>query len=265
MEGDGMTVDIEVLAVVPARGGSKTIPRKNILPFAGHPLIAYSIEAGLRSKLIDRVLVSTDDQEIAAVAEDYGADVPYLRPKQYARDDTPDFPVFKHALDWLEEHEGYRPQIVVQLRPTSPVRKVHHIDQAVLRLLKHPEADAVRTVCEPFQNPYKMWMISPEGYLEPLLTSEFDEPYNMPRQALPDVYWQTGYVDAAWADTILTKNSMTGDRILPLVVEPEDLVDIDTLADWARAEERLLSGEITWDELGFFLKRPPSEDKKDYD
>jgi N-acylneuraminate cytidylyltransferase len=247
-----MTVKNEVMALIPARGGSKTIPRKNILPFVGNPLISYSIAAGLKSEFVNRVLVSTDDQEIAAVAEDYGADVPFLRPKEYAQDCTPDFPVFKHALDWLAEHENYHPQIVVQLRPTSPVRKVHHIDQAVLRLLKHPEADAVRTVCKPFQNPYKMWRISPEGYLEPLLASEFDEPYNMPRQALPEVYWQTGYVDAAWSDTILTKNSMTGDRILPLVVEPEDLVDIDTLADWTRAEEMLLTGEISWDDLGFY-------------
>lgn len=257
-----MNLDIEVLAVIPARGGSKTIPRKNILPFAGYPLIAYSIEAGLRSQLVDRVLVSTDDQEIAGVAEEYGADVPFLRPEKYARDDTPDFPVFKHTLEWLAEHENYQPQIVVQLRPTSPVRRTHHIDQAVLRLVKHPEADAVRTVCEPFQNPYKMWKISPEGYLEPLLSTEFDEPYNLPRQALPDVYWQTGYVDAAWADTILRKGSMTGDRILPLVVEPEDLVDIDTLADWHRAEQMLLSGEITWEELGFSLKGSPQEEEE---
>lgn len=248
-----MRQKMEVLALIPARGGSKTIPRKNILPFAGHPLIAYSIQAGLSSRLVTRVLVSTDDQEIAEVSRDYGAEVPFIRPEKHARDHTPDLPVFQHALTWLEQEENYRPEIVVQLRPTSPLRKVRHIDQAVMRLVKHPEADAVRTVCVPFQNPYKMWVISPEGYLEPLLDSDFEEPYNMPRQALPDVYWQTGYVDAAWADTILEKDSMTGDRILPLVVDPDDLVDIDTREDWRRAEQLVETNKLTWGDLGFSL------------
>ena len=250
-----MVRETEVIAIIPARGGSKTIPRKNILPFAGHPLIAYSIQAGLASQMINRVIVSTDDSEIAQVAGEYGAEVPFTRPAEYAQDHTPDFPVFDHALSWLEENEGYRPDLAVQLRPTSPLRRVHHIDQAVMRLIKHPEADAVRTVCVPFQNPYKMWTISPEGYLEPLLETEFEEPYNMPRQALPDVYWQTGYVDAAWADTITRKKSMTGDRILPLVIEPEDLIDIDTRADWKRAEALLEESQITWNDLGFSLEK----------
>jgi N-acylneuraminate cytidylyltransferase len=109
---------------------------------------------------------------------------------------------------------------------------VWHIDEAVRRLVERPEADAVRTVCIPFQNPFKMWTIGADGIMQPLMQTEFEEPYNMPRQALPEVYWQTGYVDAAWADTILKKDSMTGDRILPLVIDPGDWVDIDSPSDW---------------------------------
>lgn len=243
----------EVLAIIPARGGSKSIPRKNIRPFAGHPLIAYSISAGLAAETVTRVIVSTDDEEIAAISRRYGAETPFLRPAEFSEDNTPDLPVFQHALEWLHKNEDYLPEIVVQLRPTSPFRRVQHIDQAVYRLLEHPEVDSVRTVCIPFQNPFKMWRIGQDGIMQPLLQTEFEEPYNMPRQALPEVYWQTGYVDAARVDTILTKNSMTGTRILPLVIDPSEWIDIDSPDDWRRAERLLESLEITFDDLGFQL------------
>ena len=245
---------VEVLALIPARGGSKSIPRKNIRPFAGHPLIVYSIAAGRAAETVARVIVSTDDEEIAAVARKYGAETPFLRPADFSQDNTPDLPVFQHCLLWLDEHEGYRPEIVVQLRPTSPFRRVAHIDAAVYRLVERPDADSARTVCVPFQNPFKMWRIDPDGIMQPLMQTEFREPYNMPRQALPEVYWQTGYVDAAWCDTILTKNSMTGDRILPLVIDPSEWIDIDSPDDWRRAERLLESGELTVEDLGFEIR-----------
>lgn len=247
----------QVLSLIPARGGSKSIPRKNIRPFAGHPLIAYSIAAGLASGRISRVIVSTDDEEIAATARQYGAETPFLRPKELAQDDTPDLPVFQHALNWLREHEGYQPEIVVQLRPTSPFRRVRHIDTAVQRLLEQPKADSVRTVCTPFQNPFKMWRVGEDGYMRPLMQINHPEPYNLPRQSLPEVYWQTGYVDAAWADTILSKNSMTGERILPLVIDASEWVDIDSPDDWRRAERLLESEELRLDELGFQIVAKP--------
>ena len=175
----------EVLALIPARGGSKSIPRKNILPFAGHPLIAYSIAAGLAAETVSRVIVSTDDVEIAAISRQYGAETPYMRPQEFACDGTPDLPVFKHALEWMSENEGYVPEIVVQLRPTSPCRRVIHINEAVYRLIEHPEADSVRTVCLPFQNPYKMWRIKPDGFMTPILETQLKEPYNLPHLAVP--------------------------------------------------------------------------------
>jgi N-acylneuraminate cytidylyltransferase len=244
---------MKTLALIPARGGSKSIPYKNIRSFAGRPLIAYSIAAALACESIERVIVSTDDPQIAAVARQFGAETPFLRPDEYAQDQTPDLPVFQHALHWLSDHEDYQPDIVVQLRPTSPLRRVQHIDGAVYRLMERPDADAVRTVCVPFQNPFKMWRIGADGLMVPLMQTAFKEAYNMPRQALPEVYWQTGYVDAAWAETILGKNSMTGERILPLVIDPSEWIDIDSPDDWRRAERMLENEEITWDDLGFSL------------
>jgi len=243
----------EALAIIPARGGSKSIPRKNIKTFAGYPLIAFSIMAGLAAESVSRVIVSTDDDEIAEIAREFGADVPFLRPEEFSRDDTPDLPVFQHALDWLQTHEEYQPQIVVQLRPTSPFRRKEHINQAVWRLLEHSEADSIRTVCIPFQNPYKMWRVAADGFMQPLITTNIVEPYNLPRQALPEVFWQTGYVDAAWTETILEKGSMTGESILPLVIGAEEWIDIDSPDDWSRAERLFEAGDITFDDLGFTI------------
>lgn len=242
----------EVLVIIPARGGSKSIPRKNIKALAGYPLIAYSIAAGLAAETVTRLIVSTDDEEIAAISRRYGAETPFLRPAEFSQDNTPDLPVFVHALRWLDEHEGYRPEIVVQLRPTSPFRRTWHIDQTVLRLLENPQADSARTVCIPFQNPFKMWTIGADGLLQPLIRlAGIPEPYNMPRQALPEAYWQTGYVDAAYADTLLLKESMTGTCILPVVMDPSEWIDIDSPDDWRRAERLLENGELTFDDLGF--------------
>src|SRR4029079_15801507 len=139
----------EILAIVPARGGSKSIPRKNLIPVGGKPLIAYSIEHARTSRLVTRTIVSTEDAEIAEVARAHGAEVPFLRPAQYADDMSPDIDVFRHALQWLGDNEVYRPDLVVHLRPTGPVRRVELIDQAIALMLEHPEADALRSVSAP--------------------------------------------------------------------------------------------------------------------
>ena len=128
----------EVLAIIPARGGSKTIPKKNIRPLDGHPLIAYSIAAGHKSRQVTRVILSTDDEEIAEVARAYGGEVPFLRPADLARDETPDLPVFQHALNWLAEKEGYLPEAVVQLRPTSPIRPPECVDRGISGAARTP-------------------------------------------------------------------------------------------------------------------------------
>lgn len=234
----------EVLAIIPARGGSQSIPRKNILSFAGYPLIAYSIAAGLQSQKVTRVIVSTDDEEIAEVARQYGAEVPFMRPAELAQDDTLDFPVFQHALERLEKQEGYRPDVIVQLRPTSPVRPRDCVDRAVDIIFEDPEADSVRGVVTVGQNPFKMWTIADTGRLRPLLDSGPPEAYNQPRQALPPIHWQTGHVDAIRRRTITEKGSMSGELILPLVLNPIYSVDIDTPKDWQRAERLVESAEL---------------------
>lgn len=235
---------IETLALIPARGGSKGIPRKNIRSFAGFPLIAWSIAAGLQAKSVSRVIVSTDDEEIAEVARAYGAEVPFLRPEELAQDRTADFPVFVHALKLLEDIEGYRPGMIVQLRPTSPIRPVDCVDTAVGILAGYPDADSVRGVVPAAQNPFKMWQFNgSEKPMKPLLQVDgIAEPYNAPRQILPPAYWQTGHIDAIRASTILQKHSLTGSVVYPLVIDPRYTVDIDTLADWEKYEALVYSG-----------------------
>jgi N-acylneuraminate cytidylyltransferase len=233
-----MVKNPEVLVIVPARGGSKGIPRKNIRKFAGYPLIAYSIRAGLDAETVTRVIVSTDDEEIAAVAREWGAETPFLRPVEFAEDTSTDLPVFEHALQWLAINENYHPEVVIQLRPTSPIRPKSLVDDAVHMMLEHPEADSVRGIVPAGQNPHKMWRLDPgSGQMIPLLkVSGIGEPYNAPRQILPPIYWQTGHIDVIRPATILEKNSMSGDVILPIVVDPRFTVDIDNPMDWGKAE-----------------------------
>ncbi len=242
----------EVLALIPARGGSKGIPRKNIRDFGGYPLLAWSVAAGLQAEMVTRVIVSTDDEEIAAVARAWGAETPFLRPAEFARDDTTDLPVFVHALEWLAREEKYHPQVVVQLRPTSPIRPIGLVDAAIEKLLAHPDADCVRGVVPAGQNPHKMWRLpgGEEAPMQNLLdVPGIAEPYNAPRQNLPPVYWQTGHIDAIRPATILQKNSMSGERIYPLLIDPRYTVDIDNLYDWAKYEWLLTFGgldDIVW-------------------
>ena len=235
----------EVLAVIPARGGSKGIPRKNVRDFAGFPLIAWSIAAARQAGAVTRVLLSTDDDEIAAEARRFGAETPFLRPAEFAQDTSTDLPLFEHALKWLKEHEGYRPEVVVQLRPTSPIRPPGLVDTAVRTLLAHPDADSVRGVVPAGQNPHKMWRLQGEGGpMQNLLdVPGLNEPYNAPRQSLPPIYWQTGHIDAVRTATI-EGGSMSGRVIYPVLIDPRYTVDIDNLYDWARYEHLVASGGL---------------------
>ena len=234
----------DILAIIPARGGSKGIPRKNIRSFAGYPLIAWSIAAAKQSQFVTRVIVSTDDEEIAAVARECGAETPFLRPVEFAQDNSTDLPLFEHALAWLEENEGYYPETVLQLRPTSPIRPKTMVDDAVRILHEHSDADCVRGVVPAGQNPFKMWRYEGgDQPMKPLLQVDgIAEPYNAPRQILPPVYWQTGHIDAIRVSTIKNKKSLTGDVLYPLMIDPRYTVDIDNLSDWAKYEALASSG-----------------------
>lgn len=230
---------LEILALIPARGGSKGIPGKNIMHIAGKPLIAYSILQALASRHITRTVVSTDDHEIAVVARQWGAETPFIRPAEFATDLSPDIDTFRHALRWLDEHEDYRPKLVVHLRPPGPARRVELIDLAIQALVDRPEADALRSVSVALHTPYKMWFINPLNYLEPVarLAGETDS-QSLPRQQLPLVYWQNGYVDVIRPRAVMEKNSMWGDCAIPFIVE-EPFFELDYPEDIPVIEEAL--------------------------
>lgn len=225
----------DVVAIIPARGGSKGIPRKNLVEIAGEPLIVHSINHALTAQRVSRVIVSTDDEEIADVARKAGAEVPFLRPKELAEDLVLDLPVFQHALKFLLDQENYQPELVVHLRPTAPLRKPDWIDAAIDQLRKVPEADSLRSVSKPNQHPYRVFRIDQAGYLDPIMKHEHPMPYLLRRQDLPDLYYYNCVIDLTRPSTIFGKASMTGDRILPFVMDPEDVVDIDTRMDLALA------------------------------
>lgn len=229
---------MEILALVPARGGSKSVPRKNIRLLAGEPLIAYTIRESQQCQHITRLIVSTDDEEIAKISLEYGAEVPFLRPCELALDHVTDLAVFQSCLHWLQENQDYYPDIVVHLRPTAPLRTVAHINQGIELLLDSPEADSVRSVCPAGQHPLKMWSVK-EGSLTPFVpyhVSRIEEGYNMPRQKLPAVYIQNGAVDVIRTEVILNQGSMSGEVIKPLIMDEDESVNIDSALDWELAE-----------------------------
>ena len=223
----------KVLAIIPARGGSKGTPQKNIRPFIGHPLIAYSITAALFCRYASRVVVSTDSREIAEIAKRYGAEVPFLRSPELAIDTSRDIEFCQHVLKHIDGAERYG--YIVILRPTSPIRPYGFIDAGILKLMDAPDADSLRTVTDAPATPYKMWHRR-GGRLTPVLSDpDIPEAYNAPRQELPQVYWQTGHLDVIRRETI-EKGSITGGYVLPQYIAPKYCVDIDTPEDFEKAE-----------------------------
>ena len=221
---------MKILAIIPARGGSKGLVNKNILKLNGHPLIAYSIKSALDSELINKVIVSTDSKKIAKISEKYGAEVPFIRPSEYAQDDSTDYDVFLHALKWLKKNKEYSPDYVIQLRPTSPIRDKKLIDNCINKFAQS-RADSLRIVTPAPVNPFKMWSINDnDDLMKPILTIKgIKEPYNMPRQKLPNTYWQIGTLDIIKTSTITELKSMSGNKILSHVVPNSMAVDIDDI------------------------------------
>lgn len=231
----------EVLALIPARGGSKSIPRKNLLRLAGVPLIGHAVAHARSSARITRIVVSTDDPEIADVARAAGAEVPFMRPSEYAQDDSPDLDVFRHALNWLRDHEGYACACVAHLRPTNPIRLGSRIDEAIDALLSDPDADSLRSVSVPPITPYKMWRRA-AGYMEPVAALPgVAEPHSQARQSLPEIYWQNGYVDVVRPHVILELGLMAGRRVIPFVMH-EPMHELDYPEAIAAAEAALRDG-----------------------
>ena len=218
----------KILAIIPARGGSKGIPRKNIRVLAGKPLIAYSIEAALKSKYINKVVVSTDDKEIAEVAKKYGAEV-IKRPKELARDESPTIDAIFHVLDSLKD-ENYIPDMIILLQPTSPLRSIDDIDNAIGLFLNN-DCEAVVGVREDI---HLYWSFKIErSYLKPV----FDKKYlKMGRQELPKLYLPNGAIFIS-TPTILRKyNGFYCNKTLPYIMPVERSIDIDDEKDFIFAE-----------------------------
>jgi len=225
-------------AIIPARGGSKGVPKKNIKLLGGYPLIAFSVVAAKLCSEIERVIVSTDSAEIAAIAESYGAEVPFLRPAELAQDNSDDIDFVRHALDWFETHEASAPELLVQLRPTTPLRDPALVDSAIQAMKSRNDATSLRSAHALPEPPQKMM-----GVRDGLLVGLFpDDPrpeyYNLPRQAFPPAYHPNGYVDIIKTNFVKNEDSLHGHRILasitPFAIEidrPEDFEYLEYLVE----------------------------------
>lgn len=223
---------MKILAFIPARAGSKRIPNKNIKLLNGKPLIAYTIEAARRSGHINRVVVSTNSEEIAAIAKQYGAEVPFLRPDKISTSDSTEMEFFDHALGWFSDNENYEPDLIVLLYPTSPFRKTESIDRAIEEIMRHPEADSLRSVRKCSEHPYKMWTI--EGaYLKPFVKNTGQQDmHTLSYHLLPEVYIQNASIYITRPATIKNKRSATGDVIVPFIMGDMESIDINNPIDF---------------------------------
>lgn len=226
---------MKILALIPARAGSERVPNKNILPLNGKPLISYTIEAALNSKHINRIIVTTDSEEILAISKAYGAEVPFLRPASIAQKDSTEMQFFEHALEWLETNESYEPDFIVLLYPTSPFRTTESIDKAIEEILKHPEADSLRSVKLCSEHPHKMW-IRDVNYLKPFVETDIPNSHTLSYQLLPTIYIQNASIYITKPVTIRVKKSPTGDVIIPFIMNEEESIDINNPIDFALAE-----------------------------
>lgn len=224
---------IRVLCIIPARSGSKGLPHKNIKDYRGKPLLAWSIEQAQLCRYDMKIVVSTDSKEYADIAMKYGAEAPFLRPYEISGDLSTDYECMKHSVEWLKQNQQYYPDIVLQLRPTSPLRKVEDINNAIGLFLENRENyDSLRSVIEFEKSPYKMYTLT-ENILVPLFkkVQDIDEPYNQCRQILPKCYLHNGYIDI-FNTSILENATISGERIYPYLMNKEDTLDIDEAKDW---------------------------------
>ena len=225
----------KVLGLVPARGGSKGLPGKNIRLLAGRPLLDYTARAARESGVLDRIVLSTDSEEIADAGRRAGLEVPFMRPASLAQDDTPMLPVVQHAIAALG-HEGWEPDIIVLLQPTSPLRRAAHVRDAVT-LLRETRADAVVTVVELPRHLSPDYVMAIEnGRLRPFLP---DGARITRRQDARPAYARDGTVYACWRATIERFGGIYGDDCRPLLVDPSESLSIDSPADWEHAERTL--------------------------
>ena len=220
------------LTIIPARGGSKAIPHKNIKLLAGKPLIAWTIEAAINCRKLSRVIVSTDDPEIAKVALQCGAEVPFLRPAELARDESSSLSVVLHLVHWLEEQGSHVPEYVLLLQPTSPFRTTEDIEAAI-ESANSRRVNAVVSVCEAKVHPFLCKRIQEDGMLVDFMTAHIDY---LRRQDLPPAYSLNGAIYMNRYELLLEERTFLPKDTLPYLMPPERSLDLDTPWDWHLAE-----------------------------
>jgi len=233
---------MRVLGLVVARGGSKGVPRKNIRLLAGKPLLQYTAESALKARRLSRVILSTEDEEIAEVGRSCGLDIPFMRPMELAADSAPGFPVVQHAVGWLEEHGEYYDAVCV-LQPTNPLRRADDID-ACIDLLERDGADAVVTILPvPAEyNPHWVYFQASDGRLSLSTGAETPVPR---RQELPPAFHREGSVYVTRRNTVMQDHSLYGRRLVGHLVDPARSINIDSMSDWERAEALLAAANTS--------------------
>ncbi len=229
----------EIVSLIPARGGSKSIVRKNLQNLLGKPLLAHTIITALESKLIESVNVSTEDSEIAEVSRHFGAEVPFLRPVSLAQDSTKDGPVIQHFFDWMLKNRGSKPSILVFLRPTNPHRNTAFLDGAIREFVETSNSCFARSVKPSTETPYKMWNVSEDREMKPVLGTIEEDFFNNPRQTLPQTYWQDGYIDIIRPCYYMSECSDHKYKITAIHSPHESNVDIDYVEDFIRLDNSI--------------------------
>ena len=233
-----------VVALIPARQGSKRVPGKNVRPFGGHPVIAYTIAPAFESGVFQSVIVSTDSEEIAAIARHYGAEVPFLRPPQFAGDTSPDIEWLEHALTELKR-TGRQWDCFSLLRPTSPFRTAATIRRAWARFIAQQGVDSLRAVEKCAQHPGKMWVVDGDRMSPLLPPSTGRQPsHSTPYQALPPVYVQNASLEIAWTRVVFEGRTIAGDVLVPFLTEGYEGFDINDPHDWTVAERLIANGDV---------------------
>ena len=246
------------VAFVPARAGSERVPHKNVRELGGHPLLAYAIETSLQSGTFERVVVSTDSEEIADVARWYGADVPFLRPAKYATSTSPDIEWLADALEQLDE----RYDLFALIRATNPFRGPETVRRGLEQLLATPEADSLRAVELVKQHPGKMWLVADDGRtMSPLLDqSQLDVAWHAGQyQALPHVYVQNSALEIAWTRVVTEHGTREGRVLAPFLTHGLEGFNVDDEDDWQRAEQLVAVGTAVLTAVGRAPYPPPRE------
>lgn len=226
-----------IYAIIPARSGSKGVPNKNVKQLGGIPLIAYSIEVAKMIPEIDRIIVSTDSTNYAKIANEYGAETPFLRPSNYSTDSSTDLSFFQHAIDWFEEHENKIPDLFFHLRPTTPFREVDVISDALKYFNSKPESTSLRSGHLAPESPYKWFLKDESGFFKSIIPGLTSEEINNPRQAFPPTYISNGYIDILRTAQIKDRKNLHGDKML--IYETPFCNQVDTIEDFKLLEYQL--------------------------